>query len=173
MNQQWSIKRLEEFGRTRLSKNFFMREMCYSEIAHTQGMVNVPSDSELAIYAGSQLCEKVFEPIQAVWGRLAIRSAFRSEEVNDYGNKNNLGCSSNQFSYANHIWDRRDANGFAGATATIVIPAYIEYFEKTGDFTSLAWWIFHHIPDVHDLWFFPNTARSISVGMKVSNLNVT
>lgn len=155
MSQSWSVKQLEEFGRTRLSKSFFMREMLYSEIAQAEGMTNAPSNPDLAIFAGKQLCEKVLEPIQDVWGRIAIRSALRNEEVNDYGNKNKLGCSSNEISYANHIWDHRDKEGFAGATATIVIPSYIDYFEKTGDFASLAWWIYHHIPDVHDLWFFP------------------
>lgn len=43
-----------------------------------------------------------------------------------------------------------------GATACIVVPAYLDYFEKTGDWASLAWWIHAHIPAYSSLRFFPN-----------------
>ena len=44
---------LEDFGRRRLSKNFFMREMLYSENANFYGLVNIPDDPELCVAAGS------------------------------------------------------------------------------------------------------------------------
>lgn len=152
--EKWTVSSLETFGRTRLSSSFFMREMLHSEIAEANCMLNVPSDVELAVEAGSRLCERVLEPIQACWGRIVIRSAFRSEEVNDWGNRNRANCSSNEKNYAAHIWDRRDSDGFMGATACIVIPSYLDYFEKTGDWTSLAWWIHHHVPQYSELKFF-------------------
>ena len=43
------------------------------------------------------------------FGRISIRSAYRSPAVNDFGNKHNLNCGSNESNYAGHIWDRRDA----------------------------------------------------------------
>ena len=67
---KWNIKNLEEFGRTRLSDHFCMREMLYSEIAQVNGFLNAPDDPELAIYAGSHLCEKILEPIQGCEGRM-------------------------------------------------------------------------------------------------------
>jgi hypothetical protein len=55
---------------------------------------------------------------------------------------------------ARHIWDRRDEAGFAGATATIVIPAYLDHYERTGDMRPLAWWIRDHIPAYAEIYFF-------------------
>jgi hypothetical protein len=73
-----SIRSAEEFSRTRLSKSFFMREFLFSEIAAIEGLSNLPDDPDLAIAAGRGLCENVLEPLQATFGRLAIRSAYRS-----------------------------------------------------------------------------------------------
>jgi hypothetical protein len=35
----WTVAKIETLGRTRLSTNFCMREMLYSEIAQVNGMV--------------------------------------------------------------------------------------------------------------------------------------
>jgi hypothetical protein len=72
-----SVKALEEFGRIRLSKLFFMRDFLYSEISQIEGIPNIPDDPELAILAGKSLCENVLEPIQEKLGRISIRSAYR------------------------------------------------------------------------------------------------
>lgn len=154
-SMKWTINKLEEFGRTQLSKHFSMREMLHSEIAQINGMLNAPNDPELAVYAGSQLCKKILEPIQESWGRITIRSAYRSEEVNAWGNANKANCASNERNYAAHIWDQRDKNGNAGATTSVVIPAYLDYYQQTGDWASLAWWIHHHIEDYYEMVFFP------------------
>src|SRR5947207_1229911 len=73
-----SVRAAEEFSRTRLSPSFFMRDFLFSEIAAIEGLSNLPSDPDLAITAGRGLCENVLEPLQATFGRLAIRSAYRS-----------------------------------------------------------------------------------------------
>ena len=151
-----TITKLDNLARTRLSKHFFLRDFLFSETAAVHGINNIPDDIELAVAAGTQLCEKVLEPIQDAWGRLHIRSAFRSCEVNQLGNELGANCASNERNYAGHIWDRRDDQGFMGATACIVIPSYLDYFEKTGDWTSLAWWIHAHIPAYKHMYFFPN-----------------
>ncbi|MBC3766386.1 peptidase M15 [Neptunicella marina] len=150
------ITTLDNLARRRLSKHFFLRDFLFSETAAVHGINNIPDDIELAVEAGTQLCEKVLEPIQDAWGRLHIRSAFRSCEVNQLGNELGANCASNEKNYAGHIWDRRDEHGNMGATACIVIPAYLDYFEKTGDWTSLAWWIHAHIPACKHMYFFPN-----------------
>ena len=63
-----------------------MRDFLYSEIANVHRMANLPDDPDLAIAAGRRLCEHLLEPLQATFGRIAIRSAYRSPAVNAYGN---------------------------------------------------------------------------------------
>lgn len=150
------VTALDTFARVRLSKSFFMRDFLYSETAAALGLSNLPKDKELAIKAGQGLCENILEPLQDAWGRIHVRSAYRSEEVNQAGNELGANCASNEKNYAHHIWDVRDSEGNLGATACIVIPSYLEYFEKTGDWTSLAWWIHHHVPAYSSMYFFPN-----------------
>jgi hypothetical protein len=58
-------------------------------------MQNIPYDPDLAIAAGRKLCEEALEPLQARFGRISIRSAYRSPEVNRFGNQNNLNCGNN------------------------------------------------------------------------------
>jgi hypothetical protein len=60
-----SVATLEDFGRTRLSKSFFMRDFLYSEISQIEGIPNIPDDPDLAIEVGKRLCEEVLEPIHA------------------------------------------------------------------------------------------------------------
>ena len=154
MSRDWKYKELEAFGRVRLSKNFYMREFLHSEIAQIHGLTNAPDDKELAVMAGTQLCEKVLEPIMNVWGKIHVRSGYRSPEVNQLGNIKKLNCANNEKNAAAHIWDKKDAEGYYGATACIVIPSYQDYFEKTGDWMSLAWWIHHHINEYFEMCFF-------------------
>ena len=149
------IEKLNALMRIQLSESFFLRDFIYSEIAAEMGLNNIPTDVDLAVKAGRQLCENVLEPIQAVWGRIHIRSALRSETVNRLGNDLQAACARNETSYAGHIWDRRDKNGYMGAMACIVIPRYVPYYTKTGDWTSIAWWIHAHIPAYRSLFFFP------------------
>jgi hypothetical protein len=150
------ITSLDTFARVRLSKSFFMRDFLFSETAAALGLSNLPKDKDLAVKAGKGLCENVLEPLQDAWGRIHIRSAYRSEEVNQAGNELGANCATNEKNYAGHIWDVRNAEGSYGATACVVVPAYLDYFESTGDWTSLAWWIHHHIPTYSNMYFFPN-----------------
>jgi len=155
-----SVKALEEFGRVQLSKSFFMRDFLYSEISQIEGIPNIPDAPSLAIEAGRNLCEKVLEPIQEALGSICIRSAYRSCAVNAKGaeNKNQYSCSKNEANYAGHIWDMKDKNGFMGATACIVVPSFLPYYEKTKDWQALAWWIHDNIPEYSSMYFFPKLA---------------
>jgi hypothetical protein len=86
-----SVKSLEELGRVRLSASFFMRDFLHSEIADFHGIPNIPDAPDMAIAAGRNLCEQLLEPLQATFGRLAIRSAYRAPAVNEFGNRHGLG----------------------------------------------------------------------------------
>ncbi|WP_374532452.1 hypothetical protein [Phenylobacterium sp.] len=157
MKSPKSVAKLEDLGRVRLSRNFFMRDFLYSEIANLHGLPNIPEDPDLAIAAGSRLCEELLEPLNATFGRIAIRSAYRSPTVNGFGNANKLNCASNEANYAHHIWDRRDADGRMGATACIAVPWFAERYEAGADWRSLAWWIHDHLP-YSSMFFFPRLA---------------
>lgn len=147
-----SVHELNEFGRMRLSTNFFMRDFLYSEIAAIHGLSNIPDDPALAISAGTRLCEELLEPLQVAFGRIVIRSAYRSAEVNALGNrlqaagKSAYNCASNVRNAASHIWDMRDGEGCMGATACIVVPSFWDRFQSPGDWRRLAWWIHDHLP---------------------------
>ncbi|SON56404.1 hypothetical protein HDIA_2863 [Hartmannibacter diazotrophicus] len=157
MRRPQSMWSLETLGRVRLSESFFMRDFLYSEIAATYGLNNSPTDPDLAIEAGRRLCEDLLEPLQATFGRIAIRSAYRSVEVNGFGAANKLNCSRNEASFAGHIWDRRDGNGCMGATASIVIPWFADRYARGADWQAMAWWVHDHLP-YSDMCFFPKLA---------------
>jgi hypothetical protein len=151
------MKSLEQLGRVRLSDSFFMRDFLYSEISNFYAIPNFPDDPKLAIAAGKQLCAHILEPLQEKFGRISIRSAYRSQTVNRFGNDNKLNCSRNESDYAGHIWDRRDANGNMGAMACIVVNSFLPYYERTGHWQALAWWIHDHLP-YSEMTFFPKLA---------------
>jgi hypothetical protein len=141
-----SVKALEELGRVRLSKSFFMRDMLYSEIANFHCIQNIPDHPEVAIEAGRRLCEELLEPLQERFGRISVRSAYRSPEVNRFGSEKGLGCARNEVNRAAHIWDHRDAEGRLGATACIVVNAFVDYYGRTGNWQAMAWWVHDHLP---------------------------
>lgn len=159
MSAPETVAALTDFGRVRLSKSFFMRDFLFSEIATHHRLANLPDDPELAIAAGTRLCEELLEPLQDTFGRIAIRSAYRSCEVNDLGNqmqrqgRRDYNCARNEANYAGHIWDRRDAAGHMGATACIVVPSFWDRFgHEEGGWRRLAWWIHDHLP-YSDMYF--------------------
>jgi hypothetical protein len=158
-----TVMALTELGRVRLSPNFYMREFLYSDVANFHGLPNIPDDPELAITVGTRLCEDILEPLHATFGRVVIRSAYRSPSVNGFcseqqrAGKSGYSCGSNAVNYAAHIWDIRDADGCMGATATIVIPWFVERYETGADWRSLAWFIHDHLP-YSDMYFFPKLA---------------
>ena len=154
-----AVRALEDFGRVRLSKHFFMRDFLYSEISAVHGIPNVPNEPDLAIEAGRGLCEHLLEPLRDIFGHVTIRSALRNASVNRYGNRHQLNCARNPKTHAKHIWDHRDADGCFGATACIVIPWFIDSdrYRATGDWRPLAWFIHDRLP-YSEMCFFPKNA---------------
>ena len=152
-----SVAALEDFGRIRLSPSFFMRDFLHSEVGSFHGVPNLPEDPELCVEAGRRLCEELLEPLQRTFGRVAVRSGYRSPTLNAFGHERQLACASNEANYAGHIWDRRDAEGRMGATACVVLPWFADRYAEGADWRSLAWWIHDHLPYC-DLYFFPKLA---------------
>lgn len=157
MRKPASVRSMEEFGRIRLSRTFFMRDFLYSDIAAVEGMANVPDDPDLAVAAGRGLCENLLEPLQATFGRIAIRSAYRSPEVNGFGCAHFHNCGSNERNRGRHIWDRRSADGGMGAMATIVVPWLVDRLPLGATWQAMAWWVHDHLP-YSELQFFPKLA---------------
>lgn len=156
-----SVADLTEFGRIQLSPHFFMRDMLYSEVANFHGLRNIPEDPDLAVAAGRRLAAEILEPLHEAFGAVTIRSAYRSPSVNGFCHERfkegdrACFCSDNEYNRAQHIWDRRDADGYMGATASILIPWYLPRYEKTGDPRPLAWWIRDNLPAYDMAAFYP------------------
>lgn len=140
-----SYDALEALGRERLSRNFYMREFLYSEIANWHQLRNLPDYPDAALRVGRSLCTELLEPLQLRFGRLHVRSGYRSPAVNAFGNQHNLNCGSNDNNYAGHIWDYPDRHG-QGAMACIVVPVLADYIALGGSWTAMAWWIHDHLP---------------------------
>lgn len=155
MNQSRRLVRdLEEIGRIRLSENFFLRDFLHSEIAAVYRIVNVPDDLDLAVLAGSHLCENLLEPLHRTFGQVCVRSGYRSRQLNDLGHQLRLSCANSEFNRAGHIWDELDSRGRMGATATIVLPWFVNFLEAGGDWRAMAWFIYDHLPFSY-LCFYP------------------
>lgn len=157
MKSPKTVEALEEFGRIRLSPSFFMRDFLYSEIANCYGLSNIPDNPDLAIEVGKHLCQELLEPLNATFGRLQIRSAFRSAAVNQVGNDKGHNCASNHKNFAGHIWDHLDADGKKGATAWVVVSWFADQCERGMDWRAMAYWIHDHLP-YSELEFYPTLA---------------
>ena len=152
-----SVRTAEAFGRVRLSPSFYMRDFLHSEIGDIHGISNLPDDPDLAIIAGQRLCEELLEPMQSTFGRIAVRSAYRSPAVNAYGNTHYNSCGSNERNFSRHIWDRRDRDGCIGAMASIVVPWFADRYAQGAPWQAMAWWVHDHLP-YSELQFFPKLA---------------
>ncbi len=153
MRRPQSMWSLETLGRVRLSKHFYMREFLYSEIGNFHEIQNIPDDPDLAIENGRAFCTTLLDPLEDTFGRVAVRSGYRSRALNAYGNANKLNCARNDNPLECHIWDWARGDG-AVAGATIAIPWFADQYAAGRDWRHLAWWIHDHLP-YSALWFFP------------------
>lgn len=164
MRRPATYEALARLGRVQLSRHFYMRNFLYSEIAHHYRLSNLPEDPDLAIRAGRRLAEDLLEPLVETFGPIEIRSAYRSAEVNAFGNARGHQCAQNAASHANHIWDRRDAAGRLGAMATVVIPWFAVQAAAGRDWRDLAWWLYDHL-DFDAVQVFPVNA-AVNLGWR-------
>ena len=144
----WS---LETLGRERLSAHFWMREFLYSEIGNFHAVPNIPDDPDLALERGRAFATALLDPLEETFGRVFVRSGFRSAELNGFGNANRLNCARNDNPLECHIWDQPDV---AVAGASVVIPWFARRYEAGRDWRDLAWWLHDHL-SYSELWFFP------------------
>lgn len=156
MRQPRSMWSLETFGRVRLSKHFYMRDFLMSEISAFHGVPNVPDDPDLAIENGRALCRTLLDPLEETFGRIAIRSGYRSRALNDFGNVHKLNCAKTDNPIECHVWDRgQGAEAIAGTS--LVIPWFADQYDAGRDWRDLAWWVHDHLP-YSEMWFFPKLA---------------
>ena len=146
----WS---LETLGRVRLSKPYYFRDFHYSEIGSFHRIPNLPRDPDLAIANGQRLCQDLLDPLTETFGPLAIRSGYRSPELNAYGNAHKLNCARNDNPIECHIWDWGTGDAAIAGTS-LAIPWFTDRYEQGRDWRDLAWWIHDHLP-YSGLWFFP------------------
>ncbi|WP_417523685.1 hypothetical protein [Marinovum sp.] len=144
----WS---LETLGRVRLSRYFYMREFLYSEIGNIHRIPNIPENPDLAVDRGRALCTQLLDPLEETFGRVAVRSGYRSPELNQFGNDNRLNCARNDNPLECHIWDIAEV---PVAGASLVIPWFADRYDAGRDWRDLAWWLHDHI-DYSEIWFFP------------------
>lgn len=156
MRKPASMWHLETFGRARLSKYFFMRDFMYSEVSAFHGRPNVPENPDLVIANGRAFCTTLLDPLEETFGRVAVRSGYRSADLNRYGNENKLNCAHNDNPTECHIWDRGSGDA-AIAGASIVIPWFADQYDQGRDWRDLAWWLHDHLP-YSEMWFFPKLA---------------
>lgn len=76
-----SYDKPEDFARVRRSRSFLMRDFLHSEIAHWHGLRNVPHFPDKAVEVGRQLCGQLLEPLQETFGRMHVRSGYRSPQA--------------------------------------------------------------------------------------------
>ena len=153
MRRPASMWSLETLGRVRLSRHFFMRDFLYSEIGNFHQLQNIPENPDLAIETGRAFCRSLLDPLEDTFGRIAVRSGYRSPSLNRFGNENKLNCARNAHPLECHIWDRAEGeNRIAGAS--IVIPWFADQYEQGRDWRDLAWWLHDHL-DYSEIWFFP------------------
>lgn len=140
-----------------------MRDFLYSEIGNFHGIPNIPHDPATAIRVGRRICEDLLEPLENTFGRLAIRSAYRSKTLNAFGSeqqragKTGYNCGANAMNYGRHIWDEPDARGVLGGTVCLIIPRFADLYNAGTAWTELAWWIHDHLP-YSEMQFFPKNA---------------
>ncbi len=144
----WS---LETLGRVRLSRYFWMREFLCSEIGNFHEIQNIPDDPDLAIARGQAFAQTLLDPLEETFGRIFVRSGYRSARLNAYGNRHKLNCARNDYPLECHIWDLPEV---PVAGASIVIPWFADRYAAGRDWRDLAWWLHDHL-DYSEIWFFP------------------
>lgn len=158
-----SYSGLDRLGRIALSESFHMREFLYSEIAVQYHLRNVPEKAriDIAVEAGSKLCSHLLEPLQKRFGRIHVRSGYRSLEVNAAGvEKHNCAADNRGF----HTWDHPSESNGIGATACISVPSISRaVLAETCPYEAIAWWIHDNLPEWSHLEFFATPEHSNEV----------
>lgn len=123
----------------------------YSETAIANGIWNVPDDVDAAVEAGSQLCKLLLEPLQEQFGRIHVRSGFRSSAVNAAGVGNQCAADND----GAHTWDLPSKKNGIGAMGCISIPSVSKkILSGEAEYLAIAWWIVDNLPEWSAIEFF-------------------
>ena len=95
----------DKFTRTRLSKNFLLRDFLYSSDSDFRGICNLPKSRELVIRSGRALCENILEPIIEKWGKVFITFGYQSKSGIE-ADWSPTKCKESSRSSNPHQWDR-------------------------------------------------------------------
>lgn len=131
-------KRVEEYealARTRLSKNFILRDFLFSTESASLGLSNFPERPDLVIAAGRALCENVLEPTLTRFGRFAIIFGYQCRVAIDA--EDSSPRTSNP-----HMWDRRTFGDQPFARVDI-LPFCVEDGEVSR--YDFAHWMMHEL----------------------------
>lgn len=132
---------IDRLGRTRLSKNFILRDFLFCAASSARGMSNFPENPELAIQAGKALCENLLEPILAHFGRFAITYGYQSRESIDI----DLARSNKVFHRhcsSPHHWDR-GTFGNAVYARVDILPICVE--DGAVSKRDFGLWLMHNL----------------------------
>ncbi|MDM7948292.1 hypothetical protein [Hydrogenophaga sp.] len=132
---------IDRVAKTRLSKNFILRDFLFCASSAAQGLSNFPDDLAEAIKAGQVLCDRLLEPILAEFGRFAVTYGYQSRESMDL----DLAKVSKSFrcnSSSPHHWDRGTFGNEVYARVDI-LPFCVEdgYVGKR----AFGHWVMHHL----------------------------
>jgi hypothetical protein len=127
----------ENLARTRLSKNFILRDFLFSTSSAAAGFSNYPEDPVLVINAGKALCETLLEPILQRFGRFAITFGYQSREGIETDDPTLSPTSS-----CPHQWDRQSWGHDVYARVDI-LPFCVEDGEVSKH--EFAKWLMHNL----------------------------
>ncbi|PTQ66535.1 hypothetical protein C8R26_1481 [Nitrosomonas oligotropha] len=99
------FRQYDALAKTRLSKNFILRDFLFSTQSVVLGLSNYPEHPEHVILAGKALCEKVLEPILEHFGQFAVTFAYQSRETLEHRWSPEK-RQANRYSSNPHQWDR-------------------------------------------------------------------
>ena len=161
-----TVDELDSLGRERLSKNFYMREFLHSEVAARFNVVNYPDEPEAALQTGRLLCGTLLEPLQDKFGRISIRSGFRSSTLNSLCHEKGFNCAENSKAYGRHIWDVPSEKYGYGAMACVVIPSVHDAVCGGIAIDEFACWVDSNLPYCFVSVFQNQTAINICCSEK-------
>lgn len=131
----------EHLTRTRLSKNFILRDFMFCAASAAQGLSNFPENPDAVIAAGRALCDRLLEPVLAQFGRFAITYGYQSRESMDSDLAKD-GKLVHPNSSSPHHWDRFTFGEQVYARVDI-LPFCVE--DREVDKIEFGNWLMHHL----------------------------
>ena len=133
--------KFDALARTRLSRNFVLRDFLFCSYSAANGLSNFPENPHAVIDAGRALCERILEPTLAQFGRFAITYGYQSRQSLD-NELASTGKTVPRHSSSPHHWDRQTFGGEVYARVDI-LPFCVEDGEVTKH--TYGHWLMHNL----------------------------